>query len=99
VLVDDAALEMTPARTWFAGKRTCVGYISAVIGPPGTWRMLPTVANGQPAAAAYRRDERGEYRAFAVVVLTTTSLGIARIALFSDPGLFDRFELPESFRA
>jgi RNA polymerase sigma-70 factor, ECF subfamily len=99
VLVDDAALEMTPARTWFAGKRNCLGYIRRVIGPPGTWRMLPTVANGQPAAAAYRREGSGGYRAFALVVLTTTSHGIARIALFSDPGVFDRFELAESFRA
>jgi RNA polymerase sigma-70 factor (ECF subfamily) len=96
VLVDDAALEMTPARTWFAGKRNCIGYIRRVIGPAGTWAMSPTVANGQPAALAYRRSDEGDYEPFAVVVLTVTTQGIARITLFSDPYLFPRFDMPES---
>ncbi|HTX09756.1 MAG TPA: sigma-70 family RNA polymerase sigma factor [Solirubrobacteraceae bacterium] len=96
VLVADAALEMTPAHTWFAGKRNCVGYIRRVIGPAGTWVMAPAVANGQPAALAYRRSDTGDYEPFAVVVLTVTDRGIARITLFSDGSLFSRFDLPES---
>jgi RNA polymerase sigma-70 factor (ECF subfamily) len=56
--------------------------------------MLATRANGQPAAAAYRRDDHGIHRAFALVVLTTTTAGIARIALFDDPGLFATFGFP-----
>jgi RNA polymerase sigma-70 factor, ECF subfamily len=96
VLVADAALEMTPARTWFAAKRNCLGYIRRVIGPAGTWSMTPTVANGQPAALAYRRSDEGDYEPFAIVVLTVTTHGIARITLFSDPRLFSRFETPES---
>lgn len=96
VLVADATLEMTPARTWFADKRNCVGYIRRVIGPAGTWSMTPTVANGQPAALAYRRSDGGDYEPFAVVVLTVTTQGIARITLFSEPCLFSRFDMPES---
>jgi RNA polymerase sigma-70 factor (ECF subfamily) len=56
--------------------------------------MLPTRANGQPAAAAYRRNEKGVHEAFALVVLTTTATGIARITLFNDLRLFPTFGLP-----
>jgi len=56
--------------------------------------MLPTRANGQPAAAAYRRNKSGVHEAFAFVVLTTTTTGIARITLFSDVRLFARFGFP-----
>jgi RNA polymerase sigma-70 factor (ECF subfamily) len=96
VLRDDATLEMTPARTWFAGKRNCMRYIRRVMGPAGTWRMQPLVANGQPASAAYVRTDTGGYEPFAIVVLTTTERGIGRIALFSDPRLFTRFAQPPS---
>jgi RNA polymerase sigma-70 factor (ECF subfamily) len=93
-LRDDAVLEMAPARTWFAGKHTCMRYLRRYLASPGEWLMVATSANGQPAAAAYRRDDGGDYRAFAIVVLTTTTTGIARITLFADAGLFPRFGLP-----
>jgi RNA polymerase sigma-70 factor (ECF subfamily) len=93
-LRDDAALEMTPSRTWFAGKGTCMPYLRTVMGAPGDWRMVPIVANGQPGAAAYHRAPDGTYGAFAIVVLTVATNGIAKITLFGDPGLFERFGLP-----
>ncbi|MFI6365775.1 sigma-70 family RNA polymerase sigma factor [Nocardia sp. NPDC050630] len=84
----DAVLEMPPATTWFAGKRTCVGYLATqVLGTPGDWLMLPTTANGQPAAVAYRRETGGGYRAFGLAVLTTTDRAIARIAVFGGANL------------
>ncbi|WP_433713824.1 sigma-70 family RNA polymerase sigma factor [Nocardia sp. CA-084685] len=84
----DAILEMPPATTWFAGKRTCVGYLATqVLGTPGDWLMLPTTANGQPAAVAYRRETGGGYRAFGLAVLTTTDRAIARIAVFGGANL------------
>jgi RNA polymerase sigma-70 factor (ECF subfamily) len=91
VLRTDATLEMTSSRTWFAGKRNCLRFIQRFLGSPGTYRILPTEANGQPAAAAYRRGEEGVHEAFAIVVLTTTPSGIARIALFNNPSLFAAF--------
>jgi RNA polymerase sigma-70 factor, ECF subfamily len=93
-LRSDATLEMTPSVTWFAGKRTCLRFIARFLDSPGVYRMLPTRANGQPAVAAYRRDEHGVHRAFALAVLTTTATGIARIALFDDPRLFATFGFP-----
>jgi RNA polymerase sigma-70 factor, ECF subfamily len=90
----DATLEMTSSETWFAGKRNCLRFVQRFLGSPGAYRILPTLANGQPAAAAYRRDERGVHQAFALVVLTMTTSGIARITLFNDPRLFATFGFP-----
>jgi RNA polymerase sigma-70 factor, ECF subfamily len=90
----DATLEMTPSATWFAGNRNCLRFIARFLGSPGVYRMRATRANGQPAVAAYRCDDHGVHRAFAIVVLTTTTTGIARIALFDDPGLFATFGFP-----
>ena len=61
LLTEDATLEATPLRTWFAGRKTCVPFLrNHLLGSPGDWRMLATSANGQPAAAAYTRDQRRE---------------------------------------
>jgi RNA polymerase sigma-70 factor (ECF subfamily) len=94
VLHDDAALEITSLRTWFADKLTSMRYLRRFLRSPGEWRMVPTDANGQPGAAVYHREEDGGYSAFAIVVLTATTEGIARITLFADTGLFARFGLP-----
>jgi RNA polymerase sigma-70 factor, ECF subfamily len=90
----DATLEMTSSGTWFAGNQNCLRFIRRFLGSPGVYRMLPTLANGQPAAAAYRRDDGGVHQAFALVVLTTTPAGIAAITLFHDPRLFATFGFP-----
>jgi RNA polymerase sigma-70 factor, ECF subfamily len=91
----DFALEMTGTATWFAGIDTCMPFLVAqALGSPGEWRMVPVVANGQAAAAAYRRDNEGIHRALGIAVLTTTPGGIARIVVFGDPGLLGAFGLP-----
>jgi RNA polymerase sigma-70 factor, ECF subfamily len=96
LLREDATLEMMPARTWFAGRRTCAPYIVAqALGRPGDWRMLPTSANGQPAVAAYLRDGDGRYQAFGISVLTLSE-GIARIVVFGEPELVTTFGFPRS---
>jgi RNA polymerase sigma-70 factor (ECF subfamily) len=90
----DAALEMVGSRTWFAGLTTCLPYLAGVVGVQGDWRMMAIAANGQPAAAAYRRDDDGVLRAFGIAVLDVTAAGIARIVVFGDPGLVTLFGLP-----
>ena len=94
VLRHDAALEMVGSRTWFAGRATCLPYLAGVVAVPGDWRMVAIAANGQPAAAAYRRDEDGVMRAFGIAALDVTASGIARIVVFGDPGLVTLFGLP-----
>jgi len=94
VLRHDAALEMIGSRTWFSGRATCLPYLAGVVGVQGDWRMVAIGANGQPAAAAYRRDDDGVLRAFGVAVLDVTAAGIARIVVFGDPRLVTLFGLP-----
>jgi RNA polymerase sigma-70 factor (ECF subfamily) len=83
----DAAIEMVGTRTWFSGRVTCLRYLAHVIGSPGDWRMIPTLANGQPAAAAAYRGS-----AFGLGVLTVTPAGISRITVFGGgPALVAKF--------
>jgi RNA polymerase sigma-70 factor, ECF subfamily len=91
----DAAIELVGTRTWFSGRVNCLRYLAHVIGSPGDWRMLPTFANGQPAAAAYHRASDGLHRAFGLGVLTVTHTGISRIFVFGGgPDLVAKFGLP-----
>jgi RNA polymerase sigma-70 factor (ECF subfamily) len=94
VLRKDAALEPVGSRTWFAGRETCLGFITQFLGSPGDWRMIATSANGQPAAAAYLRGPDGTHQAFGIAVLTATRTGIARVVVFGHPGLVTRFGFP-----
>jgi RNA polymerase sigma-70 factor, ECF subfamily len=90
----DAAIELVGTRTWFSGRATCLRYLAHVVGSPGTWLMTPTLANGQPAAAAYYRDADGTQHALGIGVLTATSAGVARITVFAGgPDLVARFGL------
>ncbi|MFC1401991.1 MULTISPECIES: sigma-70 family RNA polymerase sigma factor [Streptacidiphilus] len=95
LLCQEATLEATPLRTWFAGRSTCVPFLGRqILGVPGDWRMLPTSANGQPAAVGYRRDGDGVHRAYGVAVLTVRADGIIGVVSFGDPGLVPAFGFP-----
>ena len=88
----DATLEATPFRTWFSGRKTCMPFLrDRVLGSPGDWRMLPTSANGQPAAVCYNRGPNGEYQPYGVVVLSVTSEGVRQVRSFGDPRLVTVF--------
>jgi len=92
LLTEDATLEATPMRTWFAGRKTCVAFLrNHLLGLPGDWRMLATNANGQPAAAAFTRDQDGIYQPYGICVLTISRAGICRISSFGDPKLVTLF--------
>jgi RNA polymerase sigma-70 factor (ECF subfamily) len=88
LLTDDAVLEMTGVRTWFAGKATCMPHLVAqALGSPGDWRMTPVPANSQPAVVAYLHGEP-----YAVAVLTVAGARLGRIAVFADPAVVARFQ-------
>ncbi len=100
LLRDDAVFEMPPLPTWFAGREPIGRFLAArVLRRPGNFRMIPAAANGQPAFAAYMRENDGVHRAHAVQVLTVTASGLSRIVSFNDPGLLASFGLPESLPA
>jgi RNA polymerase sigma-70 factor, ECF subfamily len=95
LLREDVALEMPPMAAWFAGREAVVRFFETnVFTTPGLFRMVPTMANGQPAFAAYWRGHDGGYEAHALQVLTVTATGVARIVIFLDPSLFRTFRLP-----
>jgi RNA polymerase sigma-70 factor (ECF subfamily) len=100
LLREDVALEMPPMLTWFAGREDVRRFLaSKLFGRPGQYRLVATMANGQPAFAAYERDHDGVYRAHAALVLTVAATGIARIVIFLSPGLLRAFGLPEEYGA
>jgi RNA polymerase sigma-70 factor (ECF subfamily) len=91
VLRTDVTLEATPFRDWVVGRVKCLEMLEKhVLGTPGSWRMIATRANGQPAAALYRA-ESGVLRAYGVVVLAPTTTGISRVIAFHDPALVALF--------
>jgi RNA polymerase sigma-70 factor (ECF subfamily) len=100
LLREDAAAEMPPMATWFAGAKTVASFFgSHVFTGPGQYRLVPTGANGQPAFAAYERGPGGTYQAHAVFVLTLTGPAIARIVVFLDPSLLALFGMPAELGA
>jgi RNA polymerase sigma-70 factor, ECF subfamily len=95
LLCSDVRLEMPPLRTWFTGRAAVTRFLDSrgFAGDGGT-AMITTRANGQPALAAYRREQDGVLHAHAIHVLTLTTTGIAEIMVFLSPGLFEVFGLP-----
>jgi RNA polymerase sigma-70 factor (ECF subfamily) len=92
----DLTLELPPSAAWYRGDDAAANAVAG-LGSPGEWRMLPTAANGAPAAAAYRRAGDGTHRAFGIVVLTPADGAIARITVFADPALLPAFGFPPVF--
>ncbi len=100
LLREDVALEMPPMLTWFTGRPAVARFAAShLLTEPGRLRLVPVTANGQPAFAVYQREPGEGYHAHAVLVLTVTSTGIARIVSFQNPGLFGSFGLPQEYRA
>jgi RNA polymerase sigma-70 factor, ECF subfamily len=90
----DVALEMPPLATWFSGRETVLRYLASnLCTTPGRTRLVPAAANGQPAFAAYLRDDDGVYQAHAMIVLTLNGTLITRIVIFLEPALFRLFGL------
>jgi RNA polymerase sigma-70 factor (ECF subfamily) len=93
----DAVFEMPPQPIWFAGRELIGRFLASTVLPQNTFRMLPIAANGQPAFAAYLRENDGVLRAHAIQVLTVSAGQIARLVSFNDAGLFPAFGLPPTF--
>jgi RNA polymerase sigma-70 factor (ECF subfamily) len=91
---------MPPQPNWYVGPEPTGRFLAAwVLRWPGRFRMIPAAANGQPAFAAYMRENDGVYHAHAVQVLTVTPSGLSRVVSFNDSGLFATFGLPQSLPA
>jgi RNA polymerase sigma-70 factor (ECF subfamily) len=99
LLHKDATLAMPPIRQWVRGAVDIGLSIGRMVLTPdarGRYRLVPTVANGLPAFAAYGLDPAaGEYRPVALHVLSVSEGRIGSITAFLDPSLFGLFGLPD----
>ena len=93
LLAEDIRVTMPPAPYLFSGLaaiRTLVDRARDT----GTWRLLPTWANRQPAPACYLLDPAtGEFRGFKLDVLRLRDGKIVGITTFG-PARFPAFDLP-----
>ncbi|HEU4920175.1 MAG TPA: RNA polymerase subunit sigma-70 [Candidatus Limnocylindrales bacterium] len=99
LLREDAWQSMPPGSVWFAGRPAMLElWASAMAGPTahGDWRLLPTAANRQPAAANYlRRPGDTVFLPSNLDVLRIRDNRIAEILTFGAE-VFPAFGLPAS---
>ncbi|HEY3556133.1 MAG TPA: sigma-70 family RNA polymerase sigma factor [Kribbella sp.] len=95
LLTDQVVLEMPPAPLWYVGRDAYGEFMERVYAMRGPdWRLLPTVANDQPAIGAYVRGDDGRFHAHSLQVFTVTSAGITHNVVFFGQELFAYFDLP-----
>ena len=91
----DAVFEMPPKPIWFAGRRPIVNFLgSVVLRQPSRFRMIPTLASGQPAIVAHAREADSLDHAHGVQVLTLSASSIAHVVSFNDAQLVTTFGYP-----
>lgn len=97
LFTSEATWEMPPYVGWYQGPRAIVDLIhrQCPAESPGDMRVLPLVANGQPAAAMYMRAGT-VHVPFQLHVLDMTADGVSRVVAFLDDSLFAKFKLPET---
>jgi RNA polymerase sigma-70 factor (TIGR02960 family) len=95
LLRDDVRVTMPP-HPWLYEGREAIAPLMASAGSLGDWRLVPTRANRQPAAASYlRRPGDSVYRAFKLDVLRVEDGAIAEITTFHSD-VFAAFGLAET---
>ena len=95
MLRDDARVTMPP-NPWLYEGRAAITPLIERAGTMGDWRLVPTRANRQPAAASYLRAPGDSvYRAFKLDVLRVEDGAIAEITTFSSD-VFAAFGLAET---
>lgn len=103
LLKEDAILAMPPSPSWYQGRESIRIFVGATVfgdegmfgsKASGRWRLVPTRANASPAFALYQRDEKNEYQAFGMHVLSYDADGLSQIVSFIDASLTARFGLP-----
>jgi RNA polymerase sigma-70 factor (ECF subfamily) len=95
LLREDALLVISPRVGTWQGRATVADALESGMASLGEWRMVPTRANRQPAAAGYlRRWDDTVYRAFALTVLRVENGALVEMTAFERPDLFSAFGLP-----
>ena len=96
MLTQDARIAMPPIPTWYTGHDAIRRFLAErVLNGDRPRRLLPVIANGQPAFGQYRWDiARQRLAAYAITVLTLDGDKIQEITAFLDPEPFAHFGLP-----
>lgn len=92
----EAIWEMPPFDSWYRGPDAIATLIrlQCPAQAAGDMRLLPLVANGQPAAAMYMRDG-DQHKPFQLQVLDMRADGVSHVVAFLDTSLFPKFALPD----
>ncbi len=94
LLADDIRVTMPPAPYLFEGREAVLG-LAHRARDTGEWRLVPTRANSQPAAACYLRSAGEEkFRAYKIDVLELADDGTIRAITTFGVKHFDAFGLP-----
>jgi RNA polymerase sigma-70 factor (ECF subfamily) len=97
LLSADARVSFPPAPVWYDGREAFLE-ASKRHAAVGEYRLVPTSASFQPAAAIYlRRPGDALFRALALEVLRVEDGQIVELIDFGDLSLFARFGLADSF--
>lgn len=99
LLAEDVRVTMPPYPWLYEGREAVLTLFEGGTGDrgPGEWRLVPTAANRQPAAASYLRAwDDTTFRAFKLDVFEIANGLIAQIATFGS-GLFEAFGLPATW--
>jgi RNA polymerase sigma-70 factor (ECF subfamily) len=97
LLREDAQLAIFPQGGEWNGRPEVAAALRDGMNSLGTWRVLPTTANRQPAAAGYlRRPGETVYRPFVISVLDIDGDRLTHIAAFEAAHLIAAFGLPAS---
>jgi RNA polymerase sigma-70 factor (ECF subfamily) len=94
LIADDVRVTMPPLGARYDGRAAVAPLIErAHSGAEGEWRLLPTAANRQPAAASYLRAPGDDtFRAFKLDVLRIVDGKVAEVTTFGGE-LFEAFDL------
>lgn len=89
---------MPPLPYWYHGLDAVTDFaVQVPLTACGSWRHLPTSANGQPAVGFYlRNDDAGPHLSWSITMLTLRGEHIAEITSFIGPEHFALFGLPAS---
>jgi RNA polymerase sigma-70 factor (ECF subfamily) len=94
LLSEDVRVTMPPLPALYEGRAMIAGLMRTAFEAMGEWRLVPILANRQPAAASYQRAPGDDtFRAFKIDVLRIEGDRIAELTTFR-AGLFEAFGLP-----
>jgi len=96
LLTEDVTWSMPPLPHWYRGLASVTDFAVRVpLTGCGSWRHIPISANGQPAVAAYlRNDDAGAHDFWSINVLTLRGERIAEVTSFIGAEHIAAFGLP-----